>query len=47
MTKKVRVPVLMDEDLKDKAKRDSLDMFGEENVSGLIRFLIKNHKSKK
>lgn len=47
MPKKVRVPVDMDQELKEKAKSDSIEMFGSENVSGLIRFLIKNHKPKK
>ena len=47
MDKKVRVPVLMDKSLREKAKKDSVSMFGEENVSGLIRYLIKNHKSTK
>ena len=47
MPKQVRVPVLMDDTLRKKAKQDSKDMFGDENVSQLVRFLLKNHKSKK
>lgn len=33
--------------IKEKAIKDSIEMFGKQNVSGLIAYLIKNHKSKK
>jgi len=47
MVKEVRVPVEMSQELKEKAKKDSKEMFGKENVSQFIRVLIKNHKAKK
>lgn len=44
---KKRVNISLSENDHAKAKQDSKKMYDEENVSRLIGYLIKNHKSKK
>ena len=46
MTKNKLTPLILPDELREKAKKLSVQILGKENISGIIRYLIKKRKIK-